>query len=129
MRPAGRWGRVERLAAVGCAVNGPRSWLRYASARREDARAARELAGRPAMPDNRSRRLLAALTAAALSAITGVVSYNHGLDVVRWTGTTGYVAYLVPMLLVMCWPVRRRRSWSAAFPGMPPCPPAPASRR
>jgi hypothetical protein len=49
-------------------------------------------------PENRTRRLLAALTAAALSAITGVVSYNHGLDVVRWVGTTGYVAYLVPLV-------------------------------
>jgi hypothetical protein len=50
------------------------------------------------VPENRGRRLLAALTAAALSAITGVVSYNHGLDVVRWTGTTGIVAYLVPLV-------------------------------
>jgi hypothetical protein len=47
---------------------------------------------------NRHRRLLAALTAAFLSAITGVVSYNHGLDVVRWVGTTGTVSYLVPLV-------------------------------
>ena len=46
----------------------------------------------------RSRRLLAGFTAAVLSAITGVISYDHGLDVVRWVGTTGTVAYLVPLV-------------------------------
>lgn len=47
----------------------------------------------------RSGRLAAGIAlAAAVSAITGVVSYNHGLDVARWTGNTGLVAYLVPLV-------------------------------
>jgi hypothetical protein len=61
-------------------------------------RAERDAATAADVPDNRVRRWLAALTAGTLSAITGVVSYNHGLDVVRWTGTTGYTAYLVPLV-------------------------------
>jgi hypothetical protein len=36
--------------------------------------------------------------AAALSAITGIVSYKHGLTVARWTGNEGLVAYLVPLV-------------------------------
>lgn len=45
-----------------------------------------------------SRRVTAVVTLLALSAITGVVSYEHGLDVVRWVGTTGFTAYLVPIV-------------------------------
>lgn len=45
-----------------------------------------------------ARRLLAGIFLAALSAITGVISYNHGLDVVRLAGNTGLVAYLVPLV-------------------------------
>ena len=46
----------------------------------------------------RSRRFLAGMFLAALSGITGVISYNHGLDVVRLVGNTGLVAYLVPLV-------------------------------
>src|ERR1039457_3663375 len=49
-------------------------------------------------PATRSRRLLAALTLAALSAITAIVSYEHGLEVVRLAGNTGLVAFLVPLV-------------------------------
>lgn len=38
------------------------------------------------------------ILAAAISAITGIVSYDHGLTVARWTGSTGLVAYLVPLV-------------------------------
>jgi hypothetical protein len=47
----------------------------------------------------RSPRLVCAvLTLAALSAITGIVSYEHGLEVVRLVGNVGLVAYLVPLV-------------------------------
>jgi hypothetical protein len=47
----------------------------------------------------RSRWLITGiLLAGALSAITGVISYNHGLTVARETGNTGMVAYLVPLV-------------------------------
>lgn len=46
----------------------------------------------------RARWLLAAMTSAALAGITGVISYNHGLDVVRLVGNRGLVAYLVPLV-------------------------------
>lgn len=36
--------------------------------------------------------------AAAVSAITGIVSYRHGLDVARATGSAGLVAYLIPLV-------------------------------
>lgn len=36
--------------------------------------------------------------AAALSAITGVISYFHGLDVARGTGNAGLVSYLLPLV-------------------------------
>jgi hypothetical protein len=49
-------------------------------------------------PATRSRRLLAGLFLAALSGITGIVSYNHGLAVVRGVGNSGLVAYLVPLV-------------------------------
>lgn len=45
-----------------------------------------------------SRRVVAVSTLVALSAITGVVSYEHGLDVVRAVGNTGIVAYAVPIV-------------------------------
>ncbi|GAA2092217.1 DUF2637 domain-containing protein [Actinomadura alba] len=35
---------------------------------------------------------------AALAAITAIISYQHGLQVVRASGTTGWVAYLVPLV-------------------------------
>lgn len=38
------------------------------------------------------------LLAAALSAITGVISYSHGLDVARGTGNAGLVSYLLPLV-------------------------------
>lgn len=47
----------------------------------------------------RSGRLAAGIAlAAALSGITGVVSYEHGLEVARWTGNAGLVSYLVPLV-------------------------------
>src|ERR1700735_4259115 len=49
-------------------------------------------------PATRSRRLIAGLTLAVLSVITGIVSYNHGLEVVRLVGNTGLVAFLVPLV-------------------------------
>lgn len=36
--------------------------------------------------------------AACLSAITGVISYKHGLDVARTTGNAGLVSYLLPLV-------------------------------
>jgi len=44
------------------------------------------------------RRPAAGLGLAALSAITGVISYEHGLDVARRVGNGGIVAYLVPLV-------------------------------
>lgn len=38
------------------------------------------------------------ILAAALSAITGVISYKHGLDVARTTGNAGMVSYLLPLV-------------------------------
>lgn len=49
-------------------------------------------------PRSQARWLLAGLGSAALAAITGVISYNHGLDVVRLVGNTGTVAYLIPLV-------------------------------
>ncbi len=43
-------------------------------------------------------RLTAGLALAALAAITGIVSYLHALAVVHATGSTGAVAYLVPLV-------------------------------
>lgn len=43
-------------------------------------------------------RVLGGAALAALAAITAVISYQHGLEVVRATGTTGWVAYLVPLV-------------------------------
>lgn len=45
-----------------------------------------------------ARRRLAAGSAATLSVITGIVSYQHGLEVVRATGSTGLAAFLVPIV-------------------------------
>ena len=36
--------------------------------------------------------------AAGLSAITGVISYKHGLEVARTTGNAGLVSYLLPLV-------------------------------
>ena len=47
---------------------------------------------------SRSRLVLVGVSLAALSAITGVISYSHGLDVARWVGNAGLVAYLVPLV-------------------------------
>lgn len=47
----------------------------------------------------RTRWLATGITlAAALSAITGVISYKHGLDVARTTGNAGLVSYLLPLV-------------------------------
>ena len=47
----------------------------------------------------RSRWLVTGIAlAAALSAITGVISYKHGLDVARTTGNAGLVSYLLPLV-------------------------------
>ena len=47
----------------------------------------------------RTRWLTTGITlAAALSAITGVISYKHGLDVARTTGNAGLVSYLLPLV-------------------------------
>jgi hypothetical protein len=43
-------------------------------------------------------RLLGGAALLALALITAVISYQHGLDVVHTTGTTGRVAYLVPLV-------------------------------
>lgn len=53
----------------------------------------------PASPPPRSQWLPAGVTlAAALSAITGVISYQHGLYVARLTRSTGAAVYLVPLV-------------------------------
>ncbi len=44
-----------------------------------------------------TRRRLAAGSAAALSAITGIVSYQHALEVVHATGSTGLAVFLIPV--------------------------------
>lgn len=43
-------------------------------------------------------RLLAGFSLGALAFITGIVSYLHALSVVHATGSTGAVAYLVPLV-------------------------------
>jgi Protein of unknown function (DUF2637) len=43
-------------------------------------------------------RWMAGLALFALAAITGIVSYLHGLTVVHRTGTRGDVAYLIPLV-------------------------------
>lgn len=43
-------------------------------------------------------RLMAGLALAALAVITATVSYLHALAVVRGTGSTGLVAYLIPFV-------------------------------
>jgi hypothetical protein len=59
-------------------------------------------AARPAQPDQpgRNRRSLrfAGTIAALIAAGAAYVSYTHGLDVARWTGNTGAVAYVIPAL-------------------------------
>jgi len=47
---------------------------------------------------SRARRVLGGLTLAAISVITGYISYQHGLYVARWLGNTGLVAYLLPLV-------------------------------
>lgn len=50
-------------------------------------------------PDpSRTTRSLGGISLAALAGITAVISYQHGLEVVRATGTRGFVAYLVPLV-------------------------------
>lgn len=50
-------------------------------------------------PAARSQWLPAGVAlAAAVSVITGIVSYEHGLDVARRTGNAGLVAYLIPLV-------------------------------
>ncbi|MFI0484910.1 DUF2637 domain-containing protein [Actinomadura sp. 9N215] len=51
-----------------------------------------------AQPTGRGARLMGGFTLGALAAITAVISYQHGLEVVRATGTRGFVAYLVPVV-------------------------------
>jgi hypothetical protein len=46
----------------------------------------------------RAIRVLGFATLATLAVITAVVSYQHGLDVVRLAGTTGQVGYLLPLV-------------------------------
>ena len=46
----------------------------------------------------RSRRFQAGVTLALLSAITGIISYQHGLSVARLVGNHGLVAYLIPLV-------------------------------
>lgn len=43
-------------------------------------------------------RAMGGLSLGALAAITAVISYQHGLDVVHRTGTRDLVAYLVPLV-------------------------------
>lgn len=51
------------------------------------------------LPAARSQWLPAGVTlAAALSGITGVISYQHGLYVARLTRSTGVAVYLVPLV-------------------------------
>lgn len=44
------------------------------------------------------RRVCAGMVLAALSAITGIISYEHGLIMARETRNTGLVAYLLPLV-------------------------------
>lgn len=48
-------------------------------------------------PASRRTRATSIVIAALLGAATAVISYSHGLDVVRSVGTTGYVAALTPL--------------------------------
>jgi Protein of unknown function (DUF2637) len=45
-----------------------------------------------------TRLVCGVLTLTALSAITGIISYEHGLAVARLVGNSGLVAYLVPLV-------------------------------
>lgn len=49
-------------------------------------------------PASGRTRLLGGLSLAALAAITAIISYRHGLEVVHATGTRDFVAYLVPLV-------------------------------
>jgi hypothetical protein len=44
------------------------------------------------------RRVCAVLVLAALSVITGIISYEHGLIMARETSNTGLVCYLLPLV-------------------------------
>jgi len=55
-------------------------------------------ADRSASPADSRIRLVAGLALAALAVITAIVSYLHALAVVRATGSTGAVAYLIPFV-------------------------------
>ena len=71
-----------------------------------------------------ARRRTAEGGLAALSAITGIISYEHGLNVARWVGNSGLVAYLIPLVpdlmivtssitLIEAAAVKARRPWMA----------------
>lgn len=49
-------------------------------------------------PTSTSRRVTAVIVLAALSAITGVISYEHGLIMARETSNRGLVSYLLPLV-------------------------------
>lgn len=49
-------------------------------------------------PAGQLARALGGVALGVLAAITAVISYQHGLEVVRSTGTRGFVAYLVPLV-------------------------------
>lgn len=49
-------------------------------------------------PRTRRARRFAGTIAALIAAGAAYVSYTHGLDVARWVGNTGTVAYVVPAL-------------------------------
>lgn len=62
--------------------------------------------------------------ALGVAAITGVISYEHGLDVARRTGNTGLVSFLIPLVpdltiamsslvLVVASAIRAPRPWAA----------------
>lgn len=53
---------------------------------------------RPDAGGGRTIRALGYLSLALLALITAIVSYQHGLQVVRASGTDGNVAYLIPLV-------------------------------
>jgi hypothetical protein len=51
------------------------------------------------MPEtSRATRRTAVLVVAGIAAAAAVVSYSHALQVVRWSGTTNWLAFVVPLL-------------------------------
>jgi len=75
-----------------------RAWERVRALAARVHRPARKTVPAGPVPVSRFRLVLVGISLAVLSAITGVISYSHGLDVARWVGNVGLVAYLVPLV-------------------------------